>query len=66
MLQLAMFPCSIPAHMLLELVMFPCPFLHMQHGVPLLMEPAQKGFSMVTELLVQHGVKVDVESQVRT
>ena len=29
------------------------------------MEPVRKGFSMVTELLVQYGAKVDVESTVR-
>ena len=34
-------------------------------GEPLLMEPVRKGFSMVTELLVQYGAKVDVESTVR-
>ena len=35
-----------------------------QVGVPILLNPAMKGFSMITEYLLEHGAKVDIKSEV--
>ena len=32
--------------------------------MPILIDPALKGFSMVTEYLLEHGAKVNMESEV--
>ena len=32
--------------------------------MPILLNPAMKGFSMITEYLLEHGAKVDLKSEV--